>query len=185
MLSTVHSAGLLGIDAYVLDVEVNISLSGFPAWNTVGLADSEVKESKERVVAAIKNSGYDFAQRKITINLAPADVKKEGTAYDLPIALGLLASSGLIPADRLKNFLFLGELSLNGELRPVKGALPIAIMAAQKKFEGLLLPDCNATEASAVEIPVYGIKNLSEAVEFLGGRLKKEPEKKMPFHSAP
>lgn len=184
MLSTVHSAGLVGIEAYILDVEVNIALAGFPVWHTVGLADSEVKESKERVVAAIKNSGYDFSQRKITINLAPADVKKEGTAYDLPIAIGLLASSGLIPLERLKNFLFLGELSLNGELRPVKGALPIALLAAQKKFEGLLLPDCNAPEASVVEgVSVYGIKNLSEAVEFLGGRLLKEPSLQTPFQA--
>ncbi|MDO8519408.1 MAG: YifB family Mg chelatase-like AAA ATPase [Deltaproteobacteria bacterium] len=181
MLSTVYSAGLLGIDAFLLSVEVNISLAGFPVWNTVGLADSEVKESKERVVAAIKNSGYDFTQRKITINLAPADVKKEGTAFDLPIAIGLLASSGLIPAEKIKNFMVLGELSLNGELRPVKGALSIAILAAQKNFEGIILPECNAVEATVVNIPVYGMKNLVEVVEFLGERLQKAPATMMPF----
>lgn len=176
MLSTVRSAGLLGINAYPLDVEVDICLQSLPKWHTVGLPDSEVKESKERVVSAIKNSGYDFTKRKITINLAPADVKKEGTALDLPIALGLLSSSGLINKERLKNFICVGELSLNGELRPVRGVLPVAIMAAQKNISGIILPKHNANEAAMVEgVSVYGVDNLSQAVEFLEERQKIEP----------
>src|SRR3989338_7483980 len=151
MLSKVQSAGLVGVDAYLMDVEVDIRLSQFPKWHTVGLPENEVKESKERIISAIKNSGYDFTQRKITINLAPADVKKEGTALDLPMALGLLASSGLIPTEQVLPYLFLGELSLNGELRPVTGELPVAILAVQKKPKGLIVPKANAREASMVE----------------------------------
>lgn len=182
MLSTVKSAGLMGIDAYLLDVEVDIHLQSLPKWHTVGLPESAVKESKERVVAAIKNSGYDFTQRKVTINLAPANVKKEGTALDLPIALGLLSSSGLISQEILGSYLCVGELSLNGELRPVRGILPIAIMAAKKKFEGIILPASNAMEAVMVEgLTVYGLTNLAEAVEFLEGRLMLEPRKSRPF----
>lgn len=176
MLSRALSAGLLGIDAYPLDVEVDICLQSMPKWYTVGLAESEVKESKERVIAAIKNSGYDFAKRRITINLAPADIKKEGTAFDLPIALGLLSASGLVNAERLRSFLCVGELSLNGELRPVRGVLPMAVMASAKKYEGMILPSVNAGEASMVEgLPVYAMNHLSEVVEFLEGRLNKTP----------
>ncbi len=176
MLATVQSAGLVGIDAYLLTVEVDICLQSLPKWHTVGLAESEVKESKERVIAAIRNSGYDFAQRKITINLAPADIKKEGTAFDLPIALGLLAASGLVDPEKLKNFLCVGELSLNGELRPVRGALSIAVLAQKTNCAGILLPDCNAGEASMVKgVPVYSIHTLTEAVEFIEGRLFKDP----------
>lgn len=182
MLSTVRSAGLTGIDAYPLDVEVDICLQSFPKWHTVGLAESEVKESKERVVSAIKNSGYEFTQRKITINLAPADVKKEGTALDLPIALGLLASSGIIQSDRLGKFLCVGELSLNGDLRPIRGVLPMAVLAAKKKYEGILLPSANAGEAAMVEgLAVYEINHLTEAVEFLENRLVREPRKNAVF----
>ncbi len=176
MLARVLSAGLVGIDAYPLDVEVDICLQSMPKWHTVGLAESEVKESKERVIAAIKNSGYDFAKRRITINLAPADIKKEGTAFDLPIALGLLSASGLVNAERLRSFLCVGELSLNGELRPVRGVLPMAVMASAKKYEGMILPTINAGEASMVEgLPVYAMNHLSEVVEFLEGRLVKTP----------
>lgn len=185
MLSTVKSAGLIGINAYPLDVEVDICLQSFPKWHTVGLAENEVKESRERVIAAIKNSGYDFAKRKVTVNLAPADIRKEGTAFDLPIALGLLSASGLVQSENLESYLCLGELSLNGELRPVRGILPIAIMAARKKFRGIILPEHNDCEAAMVEgIPVYGMKNLSEAVEFLEGRFQKEPRSAPPFKSA-
>lgn len=186
MLSTVRSAGLLGINAYPLDVEVDICLQSLPKWHTVGLPDSEVKESKERVVSAIKNSGYDFTKRKITINLAPADVKKEGTALDLPIALGLLSSSGLINKERLKTFICVGELSLNGELRPVRGVLPVAIMAAQKNIQGIILPKHNANEAAMVEgVSVYGVENLSQAVEFLEERQTIEPYQVVKVTSAP
>lgn len=181
MLATVKSAGLYGIEAYPLDVEVDICLKSFPKWHTVGLAESEVKESKERVIAAIKNSGYDFIQRKITINLAPADIKKEGTAFDLPMALGLLSASGLINRKRLQSFLCVGELSLNGELRPVRGALSMAMLASKmlgsgEKIEGFILPKQNAGEATVVDgVPVYEMATLSEAVEFLEERLVKAP----------
>ncbi len=171
MLATVTSSGLMGIDAYPIQVEVDICLKAFPKWHTVGLPESEVKESKERVVAAIKNSGYDFLQKKITINLAPADVKKEGTAFDLPIALGLLSASGLVTSQDLSSYLFLGELSLNGDLRPIRGSLPMAILAKKMGLKGLVLPKTNAPEASMVEgLPVFGMSHLSEVVEFLEGR---------------
>ncbi|MBX7148174.1 YifB family Mg chelatase-like AAA ATPase [bacterium] len=184
MLSKVSSAGLVGIEAYPLDVEVDIAMQGMPQWHTVGLPESEVKESKERVISAIKNSGYDFAQRKITINLAPADVRKEGTALDLPIALGLLASSSLITNPDLSRFLCLGELSLNGDLRPIKGALPMAMMASPHLYTGIILPKVNAPEAAMVgKVPVYGVKHLSEAVEFIEGRLHLAPEPKTEFNS--
>lgn len=176
VITKVHSAGILGVEAYPLEVEVDICLQSFPKWHTVGLAESEVKESKERVVAAIKNSGYDFTQRKVTINLAPADVKKEGTAFDLPIALGLLASSGIIQSGRLQDFLCVGELSLNGELRSVRGVLPMALMAVEQKIKGFLVPAASAAEAAVIrKIPVYAVKNLAEAVEFIEGRLHLEP----------
>lgn len=175
MLTTVHSAGVSGITAYPLDVEVDIARSGLPKWHTVGLPESEVRESKERVVAAIRNSGYDFLQRKITINLAPADVRKEGTALDVPIAVGLLASSGLIQSENLARYLIIGELSLNGEIRPVRGALPIAILAAKKNDFALIVPSFNAEEAARVsDLPVYGMSHLTEIVEFIEKRLPKE-----------
>lgn len=176
MLSKVPSAGLIGIESYPIEIEVDINLQAFPKWHTVGLPENAVKESKERVIAAIKNSGYDFAQRKITINLAPADIKKEGTAYDLPIALGLLSSSGLICKDRLKQFLCLGELSLDGQIRSVQGILPVAMMAARGSYAGLILPEQNAMEAAMVEgRPIYAIRHISEAVEFLAERTVIQP----------
>src|SRR5215470_9909613 len=116
LLSHVYSAGLLGIDAYCIDVELHISL-GLPTWNTVGLPESAVKESKDRVISAVHTCGYEFPYRKITINLAPADIKKEGTAFDLPIAIGLICAAGLVPQEPLRDYLMVGELSLTGKLR--------------------------------------------------------------------
>lgn len=183
MLTTIFSAGLVGIDAYPVHVEVDISFAQLPKWQTVGLPENEVKESKERVAAAIKNSGYEFSQRKITINLAPADVKKEGTALDLPIALGLLGSSGLILEKNLENYLFVGELSLNGDLKPVRGILPIAILARSKKVRGLVIPIQNASEAAMVEgVNVFAFKNLSQIVEFIEGRATQNPLDIKPFN---
>ena len=166
----------MGIDAYLLEVEVDIQMASFPKWQTVGLAESEVKESKERVVSSVKNSGYEFPQRKITINLAPADIKKEGTALDLPIALGLLSSSVMIDASVFSTFVCVGELSLTGDLRPVRGVLPTTLLARKKGFKKILVPKANGGEASVVEgIDVYGISSLAEAVEFLSGRLALTP----------
>lgn len=169
MLSKIKSAGILGIDAYPIDVEVDICASALPKWFIVGLADSEVKESKERVISAIRNSGYEFVFRRITINLAPADIKKQGTALDLPIALGLLASSGSLPVTCFEDYLFVGELTLHGQVRPVRGALSIGLMAQQLGFKGLFLPEENAQEAcSAVHtLDVFGVSHLSQVVEHL------------------
>ena len=126
MISFLHSASVQGIDACLIDVEIDIS-SGLPVFSIVGLPDTSVKESRDRVVSAIKNSGFDFPTKKITVNLAPADIKKEGGAFDLPISLGILASSGIIEKKSLQNFCAIGELSLDGKLRPVKGILPIVL----------------------------------------------------------
>jgi magnesium chelatase family protein len=176
MLSKVLSAGLLGIDGYLVEVEVDIA-QGLANWNTVGLPESSVKESRDRVIAAIKNSGYSFEKRRITINLAPADVKKEGTAFDLPIAIGLLASSELIPREPLAEHLFLGELSLHGEVKPVHGALSIALMAKKKKIKKLILPEKNAREASVIpEVQVLGVRHLADVVGHLTGERPLEPQ---------
>ena len=167
MISKVLSAAVLGVEAYIVEVETHLD-SQLPMFTTVGLPDAAVKESKERVTAAIKNSGYKFPQKKITINLAPADVKKEGSAFDLPIAVGIIAANGLLPAEKLDNFLILGELSLGGELRAIRGALNISVMAGKKKLEGIILPEQNAEEAAVASgIPIYPVKNLEEAVDFL------------------
>ncbi|MBI1910281.1 MAG: YifB family Mg chelatase-like AAA ATPase [Deltaproteobacteria bacterium] len=175
MLSKVFSAGLIGIDAYPVEVEVDITL-GMPHWNTVGLPESSVRESRDRVASAIKNSGYEFLQRKITINLAPADIKKEGTALDLPIALGLLASSNGLNRDRLKEFLIVGELTLSGAIKPIRGALAVALAAKKKSFQGIILPRENSSEAAIVkEIDILGVTHLSEVVEFLNGKKPLSP----------
>ncbi len=166
-ITSIPSAGLLGIDAYPIDVEVDIR-NGLPAWTTVGLPEGAVKESRDRVTAAIKNSGYDFKRQKITINLSPADIKKQGTAFDLPIAIGLLCTSGVIETPDLKNMLFLGELCLDGRIKPVPGALPIAMMALEQKQTHLILPESNAQEAAAVTgLTLSPVNHLSEVVEAL------------------
>ncbi|MCD6270136.1 MAG: hypothetical protein J7J71_08390, partial [Deltaproteobacteria bacterium] len=124
MLAKVISGALIGIDAYPVEVEVDIA-QGLPQFSTVGLPEGAVKESKDRVKSAIKNSGYDFPARRITINLAPADIRKDGAAFDLPIAVGLLSATGVVNSDKLKKYILLGELSLNGQIKPVRGVLPI------------------------------------------------------------
>jgi magnesium chelatase family protein len=182
MFARIVSAGLLGIEAYPVDVEVDIQMQSLPSWSTVGLAESAVKESKERVISAIKNSGYDFQFRKIIINLAPADLKKEGTAFDLAIALGLLTASQVIVSAEFASMMFVGELSLTGDLRPVRGVLPMAILAREKKIPTLIVPKDNAFEAAMVaDLNVYGFATLSEVVEFISGRLKAEPHKSQEF----
>ncbi len=166
LLSQLYSAGLIGIDAYPIEVEVNISL-GLPTWNTVGLPESAVKESKDRVISAVHNCAYEFPYRRITINLAPADIKKEGTAFDLPIAMGLLAAAGLVSAQALQDYLIVGELSLTGKLRKIRGALSIALLARDLGKKGIILPAVNYSEASIVkEIEVHGANHLPEVVEF-------------------
>lgn len=183
MLSKVFSAGLLGIDGYLVEVEVDIAHQGLANWNTVGLPESSVRESRDRVIAAIKNSGYSFEKRRITINLAPADIKKEGTAFDLPIAVGLLASSELIDREALKDHLILGELSLHGEVKPIHGALSIALLAKKKKFAKMILPKKNAPEASIVQgISILGVDGLSDVVQHFTGERPLAP---LPPSSSP
>ncbi|WP_457635142.1 YifB family Mg chelatase-like AAA ATPase [Persephonella sp.] len=175
MLCTVKSGGVLGIDGYKVDVEVNIS-QGLPQFITVGLPDTAVKESKERVKSAVVNSGFSFPLRKITVNLAPADIPKQGTLYDLPIAVGILGSAGLFNEEKLKEFAFVGELALDGSLRRIKGALPIAYGLKNFGVKNLIIPEENSSEASLVkEINVYGFSTLREIINFLNGDLVKKP----------
>ena len=167
MLSKVFSSGLMGLDAYRIEIEVDIA-RGLPSITIVGLPDNAVKESRERVKSAIKNSGFDYPTDRITVNLAPSDIKKEGSAFDLPIALGILASSKQINPEKLKDYIILGELSLSGEARPIKGALPIALAISQTKFSKIILPKENTTEAAIVEnIQVYPVKTLPQIINFI------------------
>ena len=169
MLSKIYSAATQGIDAYIVEVETN-SEKQIPSFVIVGLPDNAVKESRERVTAAIKNSGYELKSRKITINLAPADIKKEGSAFDLPIALGILAAEGFLPEENLRDIVALGELSLNGDLRRVRGALPIAVEAKRQGFRKLILPADSTREASIVEgVEVLSAGNLREVVDYIRG----------------
>ena len=175
MLAKVFSAGLLGIEAYPIEIEVDIH-KGLPTEVVVGLPDAAVKESKDRVRSALHNSGFKYPDEKITINLAPADVKKEGPSFDLPIALGVLAGSGQMAREDFSPFLIAGELALNGAVRPVKGILSIALMAEKLGGKSLLVPEANAREAAIVQgLKVRGIKNLSQAVKFLQGEIDLEP----------
>jgi magnesium chelatase family protein len=175
VLATVLSSAVHGVDALLVEVEVDIG-SGMPRMDVVGLPEGAVKESKDRVRAALKNSGYEFPARRITINLAPADIKKEGSAYDLPIGLGILAATGQLPAGKLREYSTLGELSLDGRVKPVRGALPIAATASAQGLRGLLLPPQNAQEAAVVKgIDIIPVSTLSEAFEFLLGERVIEP----------
>lgn len=178
MLSKVQSAYVIGVDAHIIEVEVDISSLGLPQFSVVGLPDTAVKESKDRIRPALKNVGYNFPLKRITVNLAPADLKKEGSAFDLPIALGIIASEGLIDTKGLDGYMFIGELSLDGGLKPVRGVLPIAIEAKNRGFKGLILPKENSVEAAIVEgLDVYGMTNLPETIEFLKGIREIKPTK--------
>ena len=175
MLSLVRSAAVQGIDAYVVTVESHLE-SGLLAFSTVGLPEGAVRESKERVSAAIKNSGFIFPQKRITINLAPADIRKEGSAFDLPIAVGILASMGTVKSDILDDYLVLGELALDGKLRPIKGALSISTVKHKNKLKGIILPSENASEASvAGSLNVYPMNSLRETVAFLNNENNANP----------
>ncbi|GAB6072255.1 YifB family Mg chelatase-like AAA ATPase [Venenivibrio stagnispumantis] len=175
MLSIIKSGGNIGIDGYIAYVEVSIS-QGLPQFIIVGLPDTAVKESKERVKTAIENIGIKFPLKKVVVNLAPADILKQGTLYDLPIAIGILANSGIIKQERLEKTAFIGELALNGDLRGVKGILPIAIKLKEEGFEEFILPKANEKEAALVKgLNVYGFNNLREIIDFLNGDLKIEP----------
>jgi magnesium chelatase family protein len=176
VLAKALSGAVIGIDAYIVEVEVDIA-SGLPAFTTVGLPEMAVKESRERVKSAITNSGYRFPDDRITINLAPAHIKKDGTGYDLPMAVGILAAMGIVPKEELGRFLIMGELSLDGRVKPVGGALPMALAARQASCKGLVLPYENRLEAAVVEaIDALPVDTLSEVVEFLRGDLSILPE---------
>ncbi len=175
MLSKVLSGAVLGIDAYVVEVEVDLSF-GLQAFNVVGLPDSAIKESRERVQAAITNTGFAFPVNRIVVNLAPADIKKEGSAFDLPIAMGLLSTMGMVQPENLEGYMFVGELSLDGSLRPIHGALSIAVTARNHRLNGLVIPEENANEAAVVEgIEVYPVKTLAQAIEFFNGGIQVDP----------
>lgn len=174
MLSRISSMGLMGIDGYVVEVECYIT-SGLPGFDVVGLPDAAVKESRERVRAAIKNCGFKFPVSRITLNLAPAGTKKTGTLYDLPIFLGILASNGSVSLPK-NSCAFLGELSLEGKLRPVQGMLPMALAARDHGFEALYVPKENAREASLAEgLTVYGVEDVRELLCHLTGEKLLEP----------
>src|SRR5881296_2985105 len=170
MLARVRSAAVLGIDAYLVDVETDIA-NGLPTFATVGLPQGAVKEGRERVYAALANTGYTFPLKRITVNLAPADIRKDGCAFDLPIAVGILAATEQISAERLGRVAVLGELGLEGAIRPVRGALPVALTARAAGLEALVLPRDNLPEAGVVSgVRVLGAANLSELADFLDGR---------------
>ncbi len=167
MLAKVLSFGLLGIEAYPVEIEVDVS-PGLPAVTVVGMADTSVKESKERVKAAIKNSGFCWPDDRITINLAPSEIKKEGVAFDLPIALGILAASRQLNTEKLEDYCILGELSLDGSLRPIRGTLPISMAIANTQLKNLVIPYVNAKEAIIIEdTNAWPLKTLKETVEFM------------------
>src|SRR3990167_4110394 len=167
MLSKLFSSATYGIDAYIVEVETHVEKQ-IPSFTIVGLPDNAVKESRERVMAAIKNTGFDFPHKKITINLAPADIKKEGSSFDLPIAIGILAATEIIDLDSINDIVFLGELSLDGKLRPIKGALPISVEVKKRGIKKLIVPNESAEEAAIVDgVEVYGVESLEEVVQFI------------------
>jgi len=175
MLARVTSAAVLGVDAYPVEIEVDIS-GGLPSFIVVGLPDAAVQESRERVRAAIKNAGFPFPASRIVVNLAPADIRKEGPAFDLPIALALLAAQGVIAQDRLNGVVISGELALEGSIRSLRGAITIGLFAAQDGYKRIIVPPENAAEAAVIgEVEVYAPRNLLEAVAFLQGRAALEP----------
>ena len=169
MLARVKSGALKGVDAFLVEVEVDLA-PGLFAFNMVGLPETAVKESGFRVKAALKNSGYKFPSNRITVNLAPADVRKEGTGFDLPVAVGILCAQGVVPPENLDNYLIFGELSLDGRLKPTRGVLSMALATREANL-ALILPGDNAPEAGVVTcIEVYAADNLAQVVEFLAGR---------------
>ncbi|WP_307984047.1 YifB family Mg chelatase-like AAA ATPase [uncultured Bacteroides sp.] len=168
MLTKVFGAAVQGIDATLITIEVNSSRGCM--FYLVGLPDSAVKESHQRIISALQVNGYKMPTANIVVNMAPADIRKEGSAYDLPIAIGLLGANEIISSERFSRYLLMGELSLDGSIQPLKGALPIAIKAREAGFEGLIVPRQNAREAAVVnKLKVYGVENIKEVIEFFNG----------------
>ena len=174
MLIKVFGSAVFGVEATTITVEVNIDKG--VGYHLVGLPDNAIKESSYRIAAALKNNGYNLPVKKITINMAPADLRKEGSAYDLTLAIGILAASGQIKSEQVGNYLIMGELSLDGSLQPIKGVLPIAIKAKEEGYKGFFLPKQNVKEAAIVSgLDVYGVENVMEVIDFFEGNGTIEP----------
>lgn len=177
MIAKVFSFGLLGIEAYPIEIEVDVS-RGLPAVTLVGLADTAIKESKERIKSAIKNSGFDWPGERVTISLTPSNIRKEGASFDLAIALGILTATGQLNSQNLKDYYILGELSLDGSLRPIPGILPIGLATAKSNIKNLIVPLENAKEAGIIsDICVWPLKTLRETVEFFNNAQTVQPFK--------
>ena len=177
MLVKTFGSAVYGIEAITITIEVNISGGAKPFYLIVGLPDNAVRESMQRIEAALQTNNFRMPRQKIIVNMAPADIRKEGSAYDLPIAVGILAGSGQVVNENLDKYIIMGELSLDGSLQPIKGALPIAIQARKEGFKGFILPKQNAREAAIVnELEVYGVESISEVAGFFNGDLHLTPE---------
>ncbi|NNC83028.1 MAG: magnesium chelatase, partial [Flavobacteriales bacterium] len=175
MLVKTYGSALMGIHATIVTVEVNVVAKGVNFF-LVGLPDSAVKEAHQRISAALKNIGYKIPIKEITINMAPADIRKEGSAYDLTLAVGILAATEQMRSDEVGDYIIMGELALDGGLRPLKGVLPIAIEARKEGFKGMIIPKENAMEAAIVgDLDVYGVENIKEVIDFFDGNSELEP----------
>ena len=171
MLSITKSMSLLGLEGYLVFVQVDVS-GGLPGWEIVGLPDTSIKEARERVKIAIKNAGFELKSRRILINLAPADTRKEGSFFDLPIAIGVLACIGEVPNEKLKDIAFIGELSLDGKINKVDGILPLCIEAKKLGIKKIIVPIQNAKEASVVDnIEILGSESLNQVVDYLNSKI--------------
>ena len=176
MLVKVFGSSVFGVDAEIITVEINME-KGI-GYHLVGLPDNAIRESSFRIQAALKNTGFKFPGKKIIVNMAPADMRKEGSAYDLTLALGILSASNQIKSEEIGNYIIMGELSLDGSLQPIRGALPIAIKAKQEGFKGFILPKQNAKEAAIVDdLKVYGVESISEVINFFDKDEPLEPTK--------
>jgi magnesium chelatase family protein len=174
MLTKVYGSAVFGVEATTITVEVNVD-SGV-GYHLVGLPDNAIKESNFRIAAALQNNTYKIPGKKIIINMSPADLRKEGSAYDLTLAIGILAASEQIKGDNIESYIIMGELSLDGSLQPIRGALPIAIKARQEGFKGFILPEQNAKEAAIVDdLDVYGIKHISQVIDFFDKDMALDP----------
>jgi magnesium chelatase family protein len=165
MLKKIYGSAVFGVEAHIITIEVNVD-KGI-GYHLVGLPDNAIKESNFRIAAALQNNGYKIPGKKLIINMSPADMRKEGSAYDLPLAMGILTASNQIKETNIERYIIMGELSLDGTVQPIKGALPIAIKALEEGFEGFILPNENATEAAIVSgLKVYGVKHISEVIDY-------------------
>jgi magnesium chelatase family protein len=173
VLVKTFGSAVYGIEAITITIEVNISGGDKPFYLIVGLPDNAVRESMQRVEAALQTNGYRMPRQKIIVNMAPADIRKEGSAYDLPIAIGILAGAEQVDEENLDKYIIMGELSLDGSLQPIKGALPIAIQARKEGFKGLILPKQNAREAAIVnDLEVFGVENINQVAGFFNGKVQ-------------